>query len=67
MGYSSLAYLKRFRLNALKIDRVFVHDMTLQQRDAAIVRAIIDLGHGLGLLNSSITCDNLAATGCRAI
>ena len=49
MGYSSLAYLKRFRLNALKIDRVFVHDMTLQQRDAAIVRAIIDLGHGLGL------------------
>jgi diguanylate cyclase (GGDEF)-like protein len=49
MGYSSLAYLKRFRLHALKIDRMFVHDMTRQVQDAAIARAIIDLGHGLGL------------------
>lgn len=49
MGYSSLAYLKRFRLHALKIDRMFVRDIPLHQQDAAIVRAIIDLGHGLGL------------------
>lgn len=40
MGYSSLAFLKTFPLHTLKIDRLFVHD---------IVRAIIDLGHGLGL------------------
>ena len=49
MGYSSLAYLKRFPLHALKIDRMFVRDLPQARHDAAIVRAIIDLGHGLGL------------------
>ena len=49
MGYSSLAYLKRFPLHTLKIDRLFVRDLPLARRDAAIVRAIVDLGHGLGL------------------
>jgi diguanylate cyclase (GGDEF)-like protein len=49
MGYSSLLYLKRFRLHCLKIDQLFVRDMVSQQQDLAIVRAIIDLGHGLGL------------------
>ena len=49
MGYSSLAFLKTFPLSTLKIDRLFVNDSARHARDAAIVRAIIELGHGLGL------------------
>jgi EAL domain-containing protein (putative c-di-GMP-specific phosphodiesterase class I) len=49
MGYSSLAYLKRFRLHALKIDRMFVRDVPRLPQDSAIVRAIVELAHALGL------------------
>jgi diguanylate cyclase (GGDEF)-like protein len=49
MGYSSLAYLKRFRLHALKIDRLFVRDVPRLPQDTAIVRAIVELAHALGL------------------
>jgi len=48
-GYSSLAYLKRFPVQCLKIDRAFVQDIGADADSAAIVRAIVALGHGLNM------------------
>jgi EAL domain-containing protein (putative c-di-GMP-specific phosphodiesterase class I) len=48
-GYSSLGYLKRLPAHEIKIDRSFVADMAAEERDQAIVRSTIDLGHNLGL------------------
>jgi diguanylate cyclase (GGDEF)-like protein len=48
-GQSSLVYLKRLPVHALKIDRSFVLNMNHDEEDAAIVHATIDLAHSLGL------------------
>ncbi|WP_207477763.1 putative bifunctional diguanylate cyclase/phosphodiesterase [Arenibaculum pallidiluteum] len=48
-GYSSLSYLKRFPIEALKIDRSFVHGMTEDPDSAVIVQATINMAHALGM------------------
>ncbi len=47
-GYSRLAYLTRFPVGSLKIDRSFVKDMSSDKGDGTIVRTIIEMAHSLG-------------------
>lgn len=48
-GYSSLSYLKQFPVDKLKIDRSFISEMASNANDAAIAKAIINLGHSLNI------------------
>jgi diguanylate cyclase (GGDEF)-like protein/PAS domain S-box-containing protein len=48
-GYSSLTYLKRFPVEAIKIDRSFVSGLGIEDEDSTILEAVIQLGRALGL------------------
>ncbi len=70
-GYSSLAYLKRFPLNVLKIDRAFVKDVLTDTSDAAIASAIVTLGNTMKLdvvaegMERVEQANYLLSLGCR--
>jgi diguanylate cyclase (GGDEF)-like protein/PAS domain S-box-containing protein len=58
-GYSSLAYLKRFPVDEIKIDRNFVAGLLSDQEDQAIVTAIINLAHTLGVVAVAEGVENI--------
>jgi diguanylate cyclase (GGDEF)-like protein/PAS domain S-box-containing protein len=70
-GYSSLDYLRSFHVSRLKIDRSFIHDVTGNPDDAAIVRATIGLAHALGIevlaegVETEAQREFLLSAGCK--
>jgi EAL domain-containing protein (putative c-di-GMP-specific phosphodiesterase class I) len=72
-GYSSLTYLQAFPFDKIKIDRAFIMNLGRNVQSAAIVRAVIGLGHGLGVslvaegVETQEQLDFLVDEGCDAV
>jgi EAL domain-containing protein (putative c-di-GMP-specific phosphodiesterase class I) len=72
-GYSSLSYLQRFQVDKLKIDQSFIRDMDKNPDDSAIVQAIIQMAHSLGLRTIAEGAENealiapLRSLGCNEV
>ncbi len=71
--YSSLKYLQSLPIDTIKIDRSFIKELPFNAHDAAIVRAVISLGHDLGrtIVAEGVETDRqlawLRAAGCDAV
>ncbi len=69
-GYSSLSYLKKFDIDYLKIDRIYVNNLVPDSNDLALCEAIIVMAHKLGLkvvaegVESALQRDLLLEAGC---
>ncbi|MES2752293.1 MAG: EAL domain-containing protein [Pseudomonadota bacterium] len=63
-GYSSLSYLRSFPFDKIKIDRSFVHDLGSNQDAQAIIRSIISLGMGLGVIITAEGVETEAELSC---
>ncbi len=72
-GYSSLSYLKRFPIDTLKIDRVFIRGIEKSGDDAAIISAVVTLAHSLRLkvvaegVEKESQLEFLRASGCEYV
>jgi EAL domain-containing protein (putative c-di-GMP-specific phosphodiesterase class I) len=72
-GYSSLSYLRRFHVDKIKIDRSFIQPVGDDTDAAAIVTAVLTLGHAMGLtvtaegVETQEQQDFLTAAGCDMI
>lgn len=72
-GYSSLSYLHKFSVDKLKVDKSFVRDLENNRENAEIIKAIVSLGHALGLDVIAEGCENeeqlemLKSLGCDLV
>jgi diguanylate cyclase (GGDEF)-like protein/PAS domain S-box-containing protein len=72
-GYSGLGYLARFPIHTIKIDRSFIHDITVNKDSAALVEAIISMAYALRMqvvaegVETREQADHLNGLGCCLI
>lgn len=70
-GYSSLSYLKQYPIDIIKIDRSFIKDIEMDQKNEAIAKTIINLAHNLGMeviaegVEKELQAEILKAANCH--
>ena len=69
-GYSALSYLKEFPFQTLKVARAFIRGIIVEEKDAALVKTIIAMSHGMGLkvigegVETQQQLESLRSLGC---